>query len=86
MRFLLVSFYLFFESPENKFIDENSVLDKKKLLSLKCVISDTLIGSQRDKLPTLIGVCRCVFHNEKVSIKKMTLEKVKYMAKYGISL
>ena len=51
------SFYLFFESLENKFIDENSVLDKKKLLSLKCVISDTLIGSQRDKLPTLIGVC-----------------------------
>ena len=51
------SFYLFFESPENKFTDENSVHDKKKLLSLKCVINDMLIGSESDKLPTSIGVC-----------------------------
>ena len=34
------SYYLFFESPENKFTDENSVHDKKKLLPLKCVIND----------------------------------------------
>ena len=46
------SFYLFFEIWENKFTDENSVHDKKKLLSLKCVINDTLIGSQGDKLLT----------------------------------
>ena len=51
------SFYLFFESSENKFTDENSVRDKKKLLSLKCVINDSIIGSLSDKLPTLIGVC-----------------------------
>ena len=51
------SLYLFFESPENEFTDENSVHDKKKLLSLNCVINDRLIGSQSDKLPTLIGVC-----------------------------
>ena len=51
------SLYLFFESPENQFIDENSVHDKKKLLSLKSVINDTLIGSQSEKLPTLTGGC-----------------------------
>ena len=52
--FVICSFFLFFESSENKFTDENSVHDKKKLLCLKRVITDTLIGSQSDKLPTLI--------------------------------
>ena len=29
----------------------------KKPLSLKCVINDALIGSQSDKVPSLIRVC-----------------------------
>ena len=39
--------YVLLIRPENYFTDENSVHHKKKQLSLKCAINDTLTGSQR---------------------------------------
>ena len=51
--FLLVFIFL----KTSKLTDENSVHDQKKPLSLKRAISDALIGSQSDKVPSLIGVC-----------------------------
>ena len=49
--------FLFFQDQQIKFTAENSVHNQTKWLSLKCAINDALIGSQSDKVPSLIGVC-----------------------------
>ena len=62
--FFFIFLFLFFifsscfrSSKTRKIIYRCTVHNQKKPLSLKCAINDALIGSQSDKVPTLIIVC-----------------------------